>query len=88
MSKQELQKSIEALRYEVDSLGSGDAATQKRLHKVIADLEEQMDDVHDEDVRNSMSTGIRRLIQQFEEEHPSITEALNRVMTTLSNMGI
>ena len=88
MSKMELQKSLDALRIEVDDMGPEHSDTQKRFQDVIADLEEQIDDIQDEEVRESMMRGLPRLIDQFEEEHPSITEALNRIMTTLSNMGI
>jgi CHAD domain-containing protein len=88
MHKAELQKSLEALRYEVEALDDGNGPIQARMRTVIAELEEQIDDIDDEEVRADMVRGLPRLIEQFETKHPDMTEAINRVMVTLSNMGI
>lgn len=88
MNKVELRKTLELLKSEVESLPGDKAEVRDRLRATVTELESQIDDVHDDEVRESMAADIPGLIKQFEADHPAITNVLNRFMTLLSDMGI
>jgi hypothetical protein len=87
MSKAEIHKSLERLRSELNALEGDKAVIEKRVNSLISDLERHLENLEDAD-HTAMLGRIRGVVEQFEAEHPSITAVLNRIMTTLSDMGI
>jgi hypothetical protein len=85
---EELRKSLDLLRAEVDALEGGADTVKDRINRVIADLEHQLERSEDEDPDQKLLHIIPDLIEQFETEHPGITAVLGNIMTTLSNIGI
>lgn len=69
-------------------LGQLDGDVEARLRSVIAELEGQIEALGSAQESASMVDNLKRHIEQFEVEHPKVTNILNDVMVTLSNMGI
>ena len=88
MSREQLELALERLRSELDSLGQGPEEANARLRGLIDEVERQMDSLELGNDDGSVGDTIKDYIEQFEIEHPRITNILNDVMVTLSNMGI
>jgi len=88
MSKEELHKSLEALQTELDKLDGTDEEIRDRAARLIVDIECQLENPEDMEQKDSLLEKIPKLIDQFEVEHPRITGIMNRIMMTLSDMGI
>ena len=88
MSKQALEQALHRLRSEVEALEAGKSEVKGRMTVLIADVEHQLANLDDKRHRGGLLVRLRAVIGELEAEHPSITEALNRIMNTLSSMGI
>ena len=86
--KNELQKSLQALQTELDKLEGTDEEIRNRAARLIVDIERQLENPDDTEHKDSLLEKIPKLIDQFEVEHPRITGIMNRIMMTLSDMGI
>ncbi len=87
MSKSDLQEPLERLRAEIKKLGEDDDAIKQRMQRLVADLERKLES-EDSEHEPHLIEGLRQNIENFEVEHPRLTAVLNRVMVSLSNMGI
>lgn len=88
MSKQDLQKTIDRLRSEVEGLTFRDPTSAERVERLIAGLERQLTNAGDAAQRASLLEDLPAIAAQLETEHPTLTAVLSRVITTLSSMGI
>ena len=86
MSRDELIESVERLREQVAKLDAHEAT--ERLDRILTDLEQQLDDPENEDRHGNLVENLGEAVGHFEVEHPRLTAALNRVMVTLSNIGM
>lgn len=73
-----LHENIQNLKAEIKSLNL-DTEHQAKLDELVNQLEAEPQGV---------SLDIPHLIERFEAEHPALTNTLNQIMVTLSNMGI
>lgn len=87
MSREELDQSLDALRAEVAKLDESDSS-KARLNSIITNVERHADDAIDDAEDESVVEQVQSHIEQFETEHPGVTGILNRIMVTLSNIGI
>ncbi len=66
-----------------------DADSRNRLGSLVENIEKTTSTLAiQEEEHHGLLDDIRSAIDHFEVEHPRITEALNRIMVALSNMGI
>lgn len=84
MSQDSLKAAVQALRTEIEQLGAGQETHRKRLTDLLSDLEKEVAG----DPQSNLQQGLGHVLEQFESEHPRLTEALNRISVLLSNMGI
>lgn len=87
---EKLKQSIAALESELAGLDTIDPETRRALETV---LEEIGDALRRPDVDNlgrhpSVTGRLEAAAEQFEASHPSLAGLLNRVVTTLGQMGI
>lgn len=87
MSKADINQSLEALRAELDQMTSTDLDAKDKLLALITDVERQVQG-SDEQERKATLQQLPGLIEQFEAEHPKVTNTLGRLLNTLSGMGI
>jgi len=88
MSKEELRRSLERLRSEIDLIEENNHPARERLDRLVVDLEHQIENEDDLAHRATLLDGIPNLVDEFETNHPKVTGILNHIMVTLSNMGI
>ncbi|MEO0519763.1 MAG: DUF4404 family protein [Cyanobacteria bacterium P01_A01_bin.116] len=88
MSKEDINKSLEALHAEIGKLDTPDSAVKDKLLALIADVEAQMQNPDATEQAGAATQKLPALIEQFEADHPKVTDTLGRLLTTLSGMGI
>jgi len=79
---------LEQLRSELSALGPDAGLAKEHINRLIDDLEEQFQGLENAAHRATLRDRIARLIVRFESEHPSITGMLDRIVTTLANIGV
>lgn len=85
MRRDDVHQTVEMLQVEVEKLDAVDPVVQEKLTSLVRDIEQHLDQP---DAGASPGDHIPNLIEQFEVEHPRITEILNRMMMALSDVGI
>ena len=88
MSQADLQKSLDALHAEIGKLETPDAAVKDKLLALIDDVEKQVQNPDSAEHANVASQKLPGLIEQFEADHPKVTDTLGQLLNTLSGMGI
>ena len=84
-----LEASLRDLRAEIAELPLSDAETRRRLHTLIQDLEQALDDpagIGDE--RKSLGEQLRTAVLRLEASHPRVAGVVNEVIESLGSMGI
>jgi len=88
MQQEELQKTLEQLRYELSALGPEAAPVKDHINSLINDLEQQFQDLDRAEQRATIRDRLEALVERLEREHPSITSLLSQIITSLANMGV
>jgi len=84
----ELKKTLQSLRTEIEKLGEGEQESKKRLEQLVKDIETKIKSPEDIDQHSNLVHEVKDSVAYFEVNHPKITEFLNDIMIKLSNMGI
>lgn len=88
MTQEQLKRSLDGLRQELHALEDDSQETRARLGELIAELEDQIEQLGESEGTESLLDNLRRWVEDFEVEHPRTTRIVNDIMMTLSNMGI
>jgi len=88
MSKEEISRTLELLRAELERLDAGNAPVRTRIAALIRDIERQLDASDEFDDGQSIFDRLAGILEDFEADHPRITGIVSKLSTTLSNMGI
>lgn len=88
MSQAEINKSLEALHAEIAQLDTADIAVKEKLLSLIDDIEKHTQNPESPERHETTLQHLPTLIEQFESDHPKVTDTLARLLTTLSGMGI
>lgn len=90
MPRTHLRETLEQLHQELESTDRVDSQARELLEEVLSGIQ---DVLHREEgpsgeEHSSLVDRLTEATQRFEKEHPSLTAAVNRVATALSNLGI
>ena len=88
MQHENLQKTLEQLRYELSALGPEAAFVKDHINSLINDLEQQLQDLDKAENLAMIRGRLVALVKRLEQEHPSITSLLSQIITSLANMGV
>ncbi len=88
MQQENLQRTLDQLRYELGALGPEAAPVKDHINSLINELEQQLQDSDKAEHRETIRGHLVALVKQFEQEHPSITSLLDQIITSLANMGV
>jgi hydrogenase maturation factor len=90
MPKNELKKQVEDLKIETEKIDKNNDFRVIHLDGIIQDVELRIidEDEIDQEITVDLISNIKEAIKKYELEHPKTTRVLNRIMNTLSNMGI
>ncbi|WP_096084831.1 DUF4404 family protein [Agaribacterium haliotis] len=87
MHIEELGRQLKQLQEELACLQAAEQHVQDKIDHLIDDLNYELqhpDEIPEQhDLRD-----LPKMLEKFETEHPQLTDSINRVMVTLSNMGI
>jgi chaperonin cofactor prefoldin len=79
---------IERLQREIAELDDCDESTRRRLEDLAAELEETIEGDTGETDWGDLAEQVKSHLEQFEVDHPVLTRTVDRIVTTLNNMGI
>jgi predicted component of type VI protein secretion system len=90
MPERRLRETLDALHHELDQAESVNDDDRASLAHVADDIRALLDrsDTPDGGTQDSLLDQLAEATQRFEEEHPKLTAAINRVAAALSNLGI
>ena len=90
MESQKLRKMLEQLHSELKETETVDESGSELLHILMNDIKSILDKSVEEQSRqrSSLINQLRQAILYFEESHPTLALTMQKVIDTLSNMGI
>lgn len=87
MATQKLHKLLDHLHQEVDALDHSSSAEKARLDSLIEEIEMVLDKDEPEQ-HSSLVNSMRAKLIDFESDHPTTSGVIQRLMQSLSDMGI
>jgi hypothetical protein len=89
MKERPLQDLLGRLRAELRDGPSLDSGAREQLEGLARDIERRLHpDRTEPEALEALAKNLREAIERFEETHPALTAAVNRVADALSRMGI
>ena len=88
MSKDAINQSIKALHAEIDQLDTPDSDVKEKLLSLINEVEKLLQNPEKVEHKTANLQTLPTLIEQFESDHPKVTDTLSQLLNTLSSMGI
>ncbi len=88
MSQEDLKTLLEKLHAELSNTDSLDADTQTLLGTVVQDIHAVLGDEPQDDSPQGLVNRLKDATDEFEDEHPKLTEAVGQVIEALSRLGI
>lgn len=85
MSGKQLREQLEQLREQLARLPIGDAR-KDQLQTLVGQIEMELNGEGETD--SSLREQVERAISSFEAEYPTLTGILNRILVSLSSMGV
>ncbi len=85
MPHRQLREQLEQLRSQVEALPVGDAR-KAQMQELIGQIEAELNG--EQAPEASLREQLELAISSFETEHPRLTGVLNRILVTLSSMGV
>jgi hypothetical protein len=87
MDKQELLKSLDALRAEIATASEVDPEMAAELRRLTNEFRKSADEEESSETESEDPHGLKDLVLQFEAEHPQLSVAVGRVVDALAAMG-
>jgi hypothetical protein len=89
MEKQELRDKLEELHRALRSAEAVGPESRELLEALVADIQRVLErDAREAHEPESLVERLREVVEEFEESHPTLTEAAGRVIDALAKMGI
>lgn len=84
----ELRATVERLHRQLGDAESLDEGVRARLRTTLEELSEALEREAGREEHESLADRLNELTQDFEESHPTLAEAVGRVIHMLANLGI
>jgi uncharacterized coiled-coil DUF342 family protein len=90
MKKQQLHKSIEELRAELEKVEEAEEHVRERIQRLLKEIDDLVDESGDIPPQRHQQflERLKESVQDFEASHLSLTQAASRVINALSGIGI
>lgn len=85
---EELKKSFEILKTEIEKLDNADSSSKERINLIIDGINAKLNNDSDTEHHDKLLDQVNDSIVHFETSHPALSEAMSRLFNILSNMGI
>lgn len=83
-----LRTTLSKLHEQLAAADAVDPDVQARLHHTIDEIHAHLGEPAASEVPQRLTDQLAEMTQQFEETHPTLSEALRRVIDALANLGI
>ena len=87
MSKEKISELLNDLKQELEITDLKDIEVKNKIESLIQDFDLQLKNNDDPNI-DDFGEKLSHILEQFEIDHPGITELLSKLSTGLSNMGI
>ena len=87
MNKQQLRENLDQLSAAIEGLQAPEADKNK-LDALIVDIERQINQPLLEEESQTLVEQVDSIVSSFESDHPTVAGILNRIMVTLTSMGV
>lgn len=87
MAKNHLNQLLKHLRQEVEALDSANTLERKRLDDLIQEIEAVLE-IDEPEAHSTLVNSFRGKLIEFENEHPTTSGVIQRLMQALSDMGV
>ena len=88
MREQDLRQLLERLHTELQGADTIDDRSRELLRSVVGDIEELLERKHERAAPESIVARLREAVRDFEQTHPTLTDAIGRVADALAGIGI
>ncbi len=88
MPEEKLYEKLKSLHESLQNAESLDDKSRALLEQIEDDIRALMADRGEEPKGETLADRVREATQNFEEEHPQITETVGQVMETLARFGV
>jgi len=89
MQERQLQEMLARLRAELRDGPPLDSGAREQLEGLARDIEQRLHpDRTEPEALEALATNLREAIERFEETHPALTAAVNRIADALARLGI
>ena len=88
MREQDLRQLLERLHTELQGADTIDDRSRELLRSVVGDIEELLERKHERVAPESIVERLREAVRDFEQTHPTLTDAIGRVADALAGIGI
>jgi hypothetical protein len=89
VARRELEQTLARLREELRHGPPLDGRSREQLEQLARDIEQRLHPERTEpEVLEALAHRLREAIERFEESHPELTAAVNRVADALARIGI
>ena len=92
MPEQELKTTLQALRLELDKVHFEHESGRESVDQSVRALEDRLREESfmsgDEYLVHELSEALSNAVEQFEEDHPQLTDLISRLSDLINKMGI
>lgn len=88
MNRETAQQTLDELQLEIAKLDQNSPEIKVRLQTLATKVEQQLSVLDEQAITANLLEQLEQSVEEFEVEHPQITDALSRILYALSNMGI
>ncbi|MBW2314559.1 MAG: DUF4404 family protein [Deltaproteobacteria bacterium] len=86
MNSEHLRETLNELRAELAGSDAGDPATRSRVQAAADELDAWLDRAQEPE--GGLRDRLREAVARFEEEHPTLSATVQRVVDALADLGI
>ena len=88
MEKDELREQLAQLHVALGNVESLGPEAREQLRVAMDDIQRVLDRAPEDDHPEGLVDRLREAVEDFEESHPTVAEAVGRVIDALARMGI
>lgn len=87
MSFDDTRKQLKLLQDELACLRAAEQHVEQKINTLLDELDQELNSNQENEHHTDLGD-LPDILRRFEVEHPALTDSINRVLVTLSNMGI
>lgn len=86
--KDKLQKCIDDFKVEIENISADNKTVNEDMSRLLTDLETELENIDNSPKNQTIVEKIQHSVEQFEAEHPTLTNVLTQMIDVFNGMGI